>query len=203
MVPESFTPAPRLISDSTRSPKLRGDIQGDGQQNDRPHLRLFQSEQPVASLDQSQAQQERTDLQGVIEQENTHYQACRQDAAAPSQVFFGLMRGAIRCRPKRSADEVSEDVARPHHEKKIENPECARPLLTQLHQHSHGKRNVGEGESRCCRRRIGSAHLRAPHRDRQKNKWRNGAGESHTQNKLHRGKLRGLARSARGQQQKK
>ena len=39
IAPESFTPAPRLISDSTRSPKLRRHIQHDRQKNDGPHRR--------------------------------------------------------------------------------------------------------------------------------------------------------------------
>ena len=42
------------------------------------------------------------------------------EAAAPSQVFLGLMRGAIKCRPIDFAHEVGEDVSRPDHQQQIQ-----------------------------------------------------------------------------------
>src|ERR1022692_472556 len=48
--------------------KLRRDVQRDRQQDDRPHLRLLQSKQTVATLDQSHVQQKRTDLERMAEE---------------------------------------------------------------------------------------------------------------------------------------
>ncbi len=96
---------------------------------------------------------------------------------APSHVFFGLMRGAIRWRPIDFADEVGEDVTRPDDQQQVQNQKSAGPLLAKLHQHGERQRDVGEAEGGGGCGRISRGQIISAHRDRQENERCNCGGE--------------------------
>jgi hypothetical protein len=163
IAPESFTPAPRLISDSTRSPScaatfrmsrtIIGPIAGCSSPNS-PSRRSI-----------SPAQERRTQGQSVVKQEPSHADAGRKNRSRRALPrFLGTDARRHQMPPDRLAHEIREDVSRPNHQQQIQQIKRPRPLLAKLHQHPHGQRNVSERKGRCRRCRISAAQIRAPHR---------------------------------------
>ena len=86
-VPESLIPAPRLISDSTRSPSWAAILMAAESRMVGHNGRSHQGEQAVLPFDQMCIQQRRADGQGVAVEQHPTPTLAIIEASAPSQVL--------------------------------------------------------------------------------------------------------------------
>ena len=140
MAPESFTPAPRLIADSTRSPTWA--------------KRFKTTASPSQRASGPAKWRVKIDLLSSARDQPTSAAAMSRlpasEAALPSQLLLGLMRGASLCAAEVAADIEGGRVAGPH-DAEQEDQQRGAVLL------SPNQRHGGQGQTDVDRPKIEKA----------------------------------------------